>query len=288
MVNRNAPCPCGSGKKYKHCCLRTAGQAKPDDVVYVPQIAPKLRDLDRRQAEWWRPLPGERVACDLCYRACEIDPGQAGWCRIRRNEDGHLVSDAHGVLASMRKRRHRGYGEDPFLMYKPGERSVFVGLTYCTGRLLVLRKQRHHLAAEVGAVGGRREVRRPSGSFQTIRGGMAGERYTPEQVVNNTLRSGPRHIHFGTNEPTLTWEFTFDVARLAKARGLDVLIDTNGLTSPAAIRALAPFVNLVHLGIKGSAEYLLSTSGTCARLAPCLTSWRRQGRGTRPRTAADQ
>ena len=20
-INRNAPCPCGSGKKYKHCCL---------------------------------------------------------------------------------------------------------------------------------------------------------------------------------------------------------------------------------------------------------------------------
>jgi hypothetical protein len=21
-VGRNDPCPCGSGKKYKHCCLR--------------------------------------------------------------------------------------------------------------------------------------------------------------------------------------------------------------------------------------------------------------------------
>ena len=20
-INRNAPCPCGSGKKYKHCCI---------------------------------------------------------------------------------------------------------------------------------------------------------------------------------------------------------------------------------------------------------------------------
>ncbi len=23
-VNRNDPCPCGSGKKYKHCCLGTS------------------------------------------------------------------------------------------------------------------------------------------------------------------------------------------------------------------------------------------------------------------------
>ncbi|WP_319522783.1 SEC-C metal-binding domain-containing protein [uncultured Desulfosarcina sp.] len=35
-IGRNAPCPCGSGKKYKHCCLNrheprhgSAGQAKP-------------------------------------------------------------------------------------------------------------------------------------------------------------------------------------------------------------------------------------------------------------------
>jgi preprotein translocase subunit SecA len=26
QVGRNDPCPCGSGKKYKHCCLRKSGQ----------------------------------------------------------------------------------------------------------------------------------------------------------------------------------------------------------------------------------------------------------------------
>ncbi|MBO7274482.1 MAG: SEC-C domain-containing protein, partial [Clostridia bacterium] len=26
-VGRNDPCPCGSGKKYKNCCLRTQGQS---------------------------------------------------------------------------------------------------------------------------------------------------------------------------------------------------------------------------------------------------------------------
>ena len=28
-VGRNAPCPCGSGKKYKHCCLVKAGATEP-------------------------------------------------------------------------------------------------------------------------------------------------------------------------------------------------------------------------------------------------------------------
>ncbi len=33
-VGRNAPCPCGSGKKYKHCCLKKAkrGQRRPGSI----------------------------------------------------------------------------------------------------------------------------------------------------------------------------------------------------------------------------------------------------------------
>ena len=29
-IGRNSPCPCGSGKKYKHCCLRK-GQTQPSE-----------------------------------------------------------------------------------------------------------------------------------------------------------------------------------------------------------------------------------------------------------------
>jgi hypothetical protein len=29
-LSRNAPCPCGSGKKYKHCCYRNTGAGELD------------------------------------------------------------------------------------------------------------------------------------------------------------------------------------------------------------------------------------------------------------------
>jgi hypothetical protein len=38
-VSRNAPCPCGSGKKYKHCCLRKEVEAR------APRPLPKITDL---------------------------------------------------------------------------------------------------------------------------------------------------------------------------------------------------------------------------------------------------
>ena len=38
-VSRNDPCPCGSGKKYKHCCCRTRGTG---DLEAVPQQQPQF------------------------------------------------------------------------------------------------------------------------------------------------------------------------------------------------------------------------------------------------------
>lgn len=34
-ANRNDPCPCGSGKKYKRCCLNAPASAKPTDLQYA-------------------------------------------------------------------------------------------------------------------------------------------------------------------------------------------------------------------------------------------------------------
>jgi Mlc titration factor MtfA (ptsG expression regulator) len=36
---RNAPCPCGSGKKYKHCCLLKAAAATTADMIATPAPA---------------------------------------------------------------------------------------------------------------------------------------------------------------------------------------------------------------------------------------------------------
>ena len=34
-IGRNEPCPCGSGKKYKKCCLLTKTQASPVSVPFT-------------------------------------------------------------------------------------------------------------------------------------------------------------------------------------------------------------------------------------------------------------
>src|SRR3954471_9257994 len=90
-TGRNDPCPCGSGRKYKKCCLETqesAGRADPDDDFDPPAIVDRaINEND------WRPLdPFVDRFVDLAGRggrlehlrfptdACDCSAGWLGWC----------------------------------------------------------------------------------------------------------------------------------------------------------------------------------------------------------------
>ena len=44
-VSRNAPCPCGSGKKYKQCCIRKDFEWLEDDAGDVSRSIPISDDM---------------------------------------------------------------------------------------------------------------------------------------------------------------------------------------------------------------------------------------------------
>ena len=45
-IGRNAPCPCGSGKKYKKCCLPLYDSSSPQQDSIVHSTGDSLADLD--------------------------------------------------------------------------------------------------------------------------------------------------------------------------------------------------------------------------------------------------
>lgn len=53
-ISRNAPCPCGSGKKYKHCCYKKGFDWEEDELGTIHKsipISPEMGDIlaDQRQ-----------------------------------------------------------------------------------------------------------------------------------------------------------------------------------------------------------------------------------------------
>jgi len=44
---------------------------------------------------------GGKVKCSLCPHDCNIADGKRGICRVRKNENGKLVSESYGQICSM-------------------------------------------------------------------------------------------------------------------------------------------------------------------------------------------
>src|SRR5262249_16694975 len=88
-IGRNEPCPCGSGKKYKHCCLAKDQTARHEATALAPTAHPgflsnrtKRNSLPPAAAEW--PIARAYVPVSDVWRATGF--GTAGI--VRRQPDG--------------------------------------------------------------------------------------------------------------------------------------------------------------------------------------------------------
>jgi hypothetical protein len=60
-IGRNAPCPCGSGKKYKHCCLKTSADAAPpsEDLLVWRRVRRVLDGVPLRMLKFTSQVYGD-------------------------------------------------------------------------------------------------------------------------------------------------------------------------------------------------------------------------------------
>ncbi len=231
-----------------------------------------------READLWRRVPGSRaVQCELCFRRCRLGPDEAGPCGARVNVRGRMHIPSHGVLGCC-VRQMNGYQASPFLTYKPGALVVFLGGLHCSSHCTFCMSTDMTWRPEAVPWG-----------FGEWRPGWARGWYGrkallhPAGAISAAVEWGCTQIEFGVNEPTVTWEYTYDVARLAKAAGLDVTLETNGLTTPEAIEQLAPFVDAVDVGVKGTLapgfyeQWMRLPPGATQAVKASLLAWKRAG-----------
>lgn len=235
-----------------------------------------------REAEFYKRLSRRRVVCNLCFMRCELEEGQAGHCKYRMNQGGKIVIPFHGENTCAIV-QYRGYQADPFLFFKPGTKSLMLGGTYCTAKCSFCMSKEITWDPESVPWGDN-----PHTGATVKSGAMIAKRYgyramlPPAAAIRIAKEWECEHIEFGINEPTLSWEYTYDVARLAKQEGIDVVIETNGFTTPEAIKALAPYVDSVQIGVKGSGDpafydRYVRTPGGAEAVKTAITEWKNAG-----------
>ena len=196
-------------------------------------------------ARWFERRGDGRLRCTLCPRGCTLAEGQAGFCVVRQNVGGEMVSLAYG--------KSTGFAVDsiekkPLYHFLPGTDVLSFGTVGCN----------------MGC--------RFCQNWSTSRArasGRALETHTPLQVVELAVSAGCPSIAFTYNDPIIWAEWAIDVAREARRRGVRTVLVTSGFVAERAREELFGCMDAANVDLKAFTESFYAKV-TLSHLAPVL------------------
>jgi len=174
-----------------------------------------------------------------------VKDGHRGFCRNRENRDGTYYTIVYGKPSAL---QIDPIEKEPCYHMWPGTRIFCTATASCNNRCQFC--QNWHLSQR---------------SLEELTYYEA----QPEELVNAAEHFGCESLSFTYNEPTVFYEYMFDVAKLGKKRGLGVLYHTNGLINEAQLLALLEHMDAVTVDLKAFTDTFYRT--VCSsRLDPVL------------------
>ena len=196
-------------------------------------------------------LDGDRVRCNLCHHRCTISGSHTGKCGVRRNKGGTLYSLVYGKSISQNA---DPIEKKPIFHLYPGSAAFSIATVGCNFRCL------HCQNADISQLP--REKHR-----------IVGSDLSPEQVVALAKQHDCRSIAYTYTEPTVFFEYAYDIARLAAAEGIRNVFVTNGYMTREALETIHPYLDAANVDLKAFTEdFYRKVCG--ARLDPVLDSLR--------------
>jgi pyruvate formate lyase activating enzyme len=178
------------------------------------------------EARYWH-LEGKRVVCEACPRDCALSEGQHGFCFVRKNEGGQLVSLAYG--------RPNAVAVDPIekkplYHFLPGSKILSLGTAGCN---LGCKFCQNWDLSKARSLHGR-SMELP-----------------PQRVPGLADQEGCASVAFTYNDPTVFVEYAIDAARVCRELGFATVAVTAGYTSGQARRDLYEVIDAANIDLKG-------------------------------------
>jgi len=200
-----------------------------------------------REARLYDRLEGDRIACRVCAHRCTITPGKRGVCGVRENRDGTLYSLTYGLLISQAV---DPIEKKPLFHFYPGSDAFSIASVGCNLRCSFCQNW------EIS-------------QMPRDEGRIAGHEVPAEAVVAAARRYGCRSIAYTYTEPTISFEYAYDVSVRAREAGLANVFVTNGYMTADLLQAYYPYLDAANVDLKAFRdEFYRRLCG--ARLAPVL------------------
>ncbi len=193
-----------------------------------------------------------KVRCNLCAHRCVIDDQKRGLCGVRKNEGGILYALAYGKVVA----RHVDPVEKkPLYHFAPGAFIYSIALPGCNFRCEWCQN------ADIS-------------QSPREQGVIAGVETDPEVIVASAQQMRCQGIAYTYTEPTIFFEYAYDVAQMAQDKGLKNIFVTNGYMTSDMLSIFGPYLDAANVDLKSFRDdvYRQHIGG---RLQPVLDSLRK-------------
>ncbi|MFC1666351.1 AmmeMemoRadiSam system radical SAM enzyme [Candidatus Omnitrophota bacterium] len=193
---------------------------------------------------FYKCLEDSTLQCEICFRRCIIKEGQRGFCRNKENSNGTLYNIVHSRPSSIQV---DPIEKEPQLHMLPGTQILCFGTAGCNYRCQ--HCQNWQLS--------QRSIEQ-----------MTYHDLSPQEAVDEALKRKIPTLSFTYNDPISFYEYVYDIAKIAKTKGLRILWHSNGSLNPKPLRELLKYTDAATIDLKGFSKRAYDNSS--AELEPVL------------------
>jgi pyruvate formate lyase activating enzyme len=197
-------------------------------------------------AQYWQDASRGRVACLLCPRLETLAAGEAGFCRVRQNRGGAMMTRGYDRPCVLNV---DPIEKNPLAHVLPGAEMLAVAHAGCNLRCLYCQNWEFS--------------QKSPDETRNLRD------FDKTQAVSKARERQLRGLAFTYTEPTSCPEFVADLTALASERGLVSTLCTCGFVQPRPFRELLGSFTAVTITYKGPTEEFYQKVCS-ARLGPVL------------------
>ena len=204
----------------------------------------------QHEAMLYDKLKDNKVQCHLCAHECKINFGQFGVCGVRSNRGGALYTLVYNeTIAS----HIDPIEKKPLYHFYPGSDSYSIATVGCNFKCSFCQNWQIS------------QSNKKKGSH------LSGITMPPEEIVRSAKKSKCKSIAYTYTEPTIFFEYAYDIAKLAKTEGIANVFVTNGFMTKDALEMINPYLDAANVDLKSfSNEFYKKICG--GKLHPVLDS----------------
>jgi pyruvate formate lyase activating enzyme len=179
--------------------------------------------IKTKLSPYFTSLEGGEIQCELCPHRCRVAKGKRGICRVRENREGKYYSLVYGNPCAIHP---DPIEKKPFFHVLPGTISFSLATAGCNFQCKFCQNWEISQAFPEDIY-----------SFEV----------PPELMVNRAKEIGARSMAYTYVEPTIFYEYMFDICQLTKKAGLLNVTHSNGFINPAPLKNLCKVLDAANI-----------------------------------------